>query len=63
MLEFQVLAHPRYEMILERAFNDLMKKVGGDKFVYVGTREIIGKRLKSNGFRTSVIKFLIEFSQ
>lgn len=46
MLDLEIIAHPRYQMILEGAFNYLMQEIGRDKLVDVGAGEVIRKRLK-----------------
>jgi hypothetical protein len=45
MLENKVLIHPCDNMILERAFDNLMKKVRQQKLVNIGTRKIVRKWL------------------
>jgi hypothetical protein len=45
MDRYQVLLDPGDQVILERALDELMKNVWGNKMMDVGTREIIRKRL------------------
>ena len=45
MLEFQIFVNPGDEVVFEHAFNQLMKKIRGDKFMDVSTGEVQGERL------------------
>src|SRR5882757_2220826 len=43
----EVLLHSCDEMVLKRTFDELMKEIGGEKFVYVGVREITSEWLQT----------------
>ena len=44
----QVFFNPRHKMVFEGAFDDLMKEIWGDKFMYVSSWKVIGERLIFN---------------
>jgi len=41
----QVFFNPHHKMVFEGAFDDLMKEIWGDKFMYVSSWKVIGERL------------------
>jgi hypothetical protein len=47
----EVLLHPCNEMVLEAAFDDLVKEIRCNKVMNIGTREVIRKRLNKNKHR------------
>lgn len=45
VISIEVLVNPCNEVVLECAFNDLMKDIWRDEFIYVGSRKIFSKGL------------------
>jgi hypothetical protein len=43
----KIFFNPRYEVILEYSFYDLMEKIRGDELVNIGAWKIVGERLQS----------------
>jgi len=41
----EVFLNPSYEMIFKGSFNDLMKEVWGNKFMYIGSWKVVGEGL------------------
>jgi hypothetical protein len=46
MMLHKVIPDPSDKMILKRALDQLVKDIGGQKFMDVGTWKVIGKRLR-----------------
>lgn len=45
MSDNEIFFNPRYEVILEYPFYDLMEKIGGNKFMNIGAWKIVRERL------------------
>jgi hypothetical protein len=45
MSDDEIFFNPRYEVILEYPFYNLMEKIGGNKFMNIGAWKIVGERL------------------
>lgn len=54
MLKMQVLVNPGDGMILESPLDDLVQKIGREKFVDVGTGKASGKWLYVENFRSQL---------
>jgi hypothetical protein len=44
---FKIVIDPSYQMVFENPFNELMKEIWSDEFMYVGLRKIIRERLET----------------
>lgn len=44
MLKLQIFTYPRHKMIFEGSFDDLVKEIGGEDFVNVGSGEVKSER-------------------
>jgi hypothetical protein len=46
----KVILDPLYEVVLEDTFNQLVEQVRGEKFMNIGARKIMSKRLSNGGY-------------
>jgi len=46
MLNLQIFAYPCHKMIFEGSFDDLVKEIGGEDFMDVGSWEVKSERLE-----------------